>query len=113
MPSAEEAAHAAPVAAAASRDPVVDSLRGLAILLVIIAHVQLRVPLESGVVFRNLPRFVWELSCKNGNNAVRMFFVISGFLITETALRRWGPLQEIRAARFYRLRFARIAPTLL
>jgi len=42
---------------------------------------------------------------------VQIFFAVSGFLITTTALRRWGPGIDIAA--FYRLRFARIAPLLI
>jgi peptidoglycan/LPS O-acetylase OafA/YrhL len=44
---------------------------------------------------------------------VQVFFVISGFLITSTALRRWGSIAEVNVGDFYRLRFARIAPLLL
>jgi peptidoglycan/LPS O-acetylase OafA/YrhL len=47
----------------------------------------------------------------NGQQGVQIFFAVSGFLITSTALRRWGPGIDIRA--FYRMRFARIAPLLL
>ena len=42
-----------------------------------------------------------------------MFFAVSGFLITLTSLRRFGALAGMRPARFYRIRFARIAPLLL
>jgi peptidoglycan/LPS O-acetylase OafA/YrhL len=38
---------------------------------------------------------------------------VSGFLITSTALRRWGVLSNIRVRDFYLLRIARIAPLLL
>lgn len=49
----------------------------------------------------------------NGDNGVTVFFSISGFLITLTSLRRFGSLANMRAAVFYRIRFARIAPLLL
>jgi peptidoglycan/LPS O-acetylase OafA/YrhL len=42
-----------------------------------------------------------------------MFFALSGFLITTTALRRWGSLTRVNVRDFYVLRFARIAPLLL
>jgi peptidoglycan/LPS O-acetylase OafA/YrhL len=42
-----------------------------------------------------------------------VFFAISGFLITLTSLRRFGSLARMRASRFYRIRFARIAPLFL
>lgn len=41
-----------------------------------------------------------------------MFFVVSGFLITSTTLRRWGTLSAVNVHDFYQLRFARIAPLL-
>jgi len=42
-----------------------------------------------------------------------MFFVVSGFLITSLSLRRWGSLDRVPIAPFYRLRAARILPCLL
>jgi peptidoglycan/LPS O-acetylase OafA/YrhL len=42
-----------------------------------------------------------------------MFFVISGFLITSTSLRRWPTLSSLSVKDFYLLRFARIAPLML
>jgi peptidoglycan/LPS O-acetylase OafA/YrhL len=50
---------------------------------------------------------------RNGNYAVTMFFVISGFLITSNAERRWGGLSNIRVSTFYQFRAARIIPCLL
>jgi peptidoglycan/LPS O-acetylase OafA/YrhL len=44
---------------------------------------------------------------------VQIFFVVSGFLITSTALRRWGSVSAVSVREFYQLRFARIAPLLL
>jgi peptidoglycan/LPS O-acetylase OafA/YrhL len=49
----------------------------------------------------------------NGYYAVKVFFVISGFLITTNILRRWGSLSSVDVNAFYKLRFARIAPCLL
>ncbi len=48
-----------------------------------------------------------------GSYSVKVFFVVSGFLITSTILARWGSLEKIDVRAFYRLRFARIAPCLL
>jgi len=42
-----------------------------------------------------------------------MFFVISGYLITSNARRRWGWLGAINAPTFYVSRIARIMPCLL
>lgn len=91
---------------------VVDLLRGLSILLVILLHVQLRIPLQHTPLFEAAPAALWRLLCRNGNEGVRMFFVISGFLITTNSLRRWRTLPAIDVRRFYQLRFARIFPTL-
>lgn len=96
-----------------ARYPGVDALRGLSILLVILLHLQIRIPLETGALSSAAPRVVWSFFCRSGNDGVRMFFVISGFLITLTTLRRWQRLELVDSRRFYRLRFARIAPLLL
>lgn len=91
----------------------VDILRGLSILLVLMNHVHMRlfiarVPYTQGWPDQLVSALVW-----NGQPAVQIFFTISGFLITTTALRRWGNLANISIPGFYRLRFARIAPLLI
>jgi peptidoglycan/LPS O-acetylase OafA/YrhL len=50
---------------------------------------------------------------RNGDNGVTVFFAVSGFLITLTSMRRFGSLGQMQPAKFYRIRFARIAPLLL
>jgi peptidoglycan/LPS O-acetylase OafA/YrhL len=102
-----------PDTARPGRYALVDALRGVSIVLVILLHLQIRVPLEHSALFRNAPAVVWSFFCRSGSDGVRMFFVISGFLITLTALRRWERLDGLDARRFYQLRFARIAPLLL
>ncbi|MET0412286.1 MAG: acyltransferase [Polyangiaceae bacterium] len=96
-----------------SRNSYIDALRGLSIVLVVVLHVQIRVRLQDTFLFRHVSDILWAFWCRNGHNGVRIFFVISGFLITSTSLARWGSLQHIDARRFYQLRFARIAPPLL
>jgi peptidoglycan/LPS O-acetylase OafA/YrhL len=103
------ASSAAPIE---QRAAVIDLVRGVSLLLVILLHVQLRIPLQHTPLFEAAPTALWRLLCRSGNDGVRMFFVISGFLITTTSLRRWGSLPAIDVRRFYQLRFARIAPTL-
>jgi peptidoglycan/LPS O-acetylase OafA/YrhL len=91
---------------------VVDLLRGLAILFVLLNHVNMRlriarIPYGQGLPDQVLSSLVW-----NGQRGVQMFFAISGFLIASTSIRRWGNLGKIRPRDFYLLRFARIAPLL-
>jgi peptidoglycan/LPS O-acetylase OafA/YrhL len=91
----------------------IDLLRGLAIFLVLMNHVNMRlriakIPYTAGLPDQLVSSLVW-----NGQRGVQIFFVISGFLITSVTLRRWVPLSQIRVRDFYRLRFARIAPLLV
>ncbi len=91
----------------------IDLLRGLAILLVLMNHVNMRlrgakVPYTAGMSEQLVSSLVW-----NGQAGVQIFFAISGFLITSTSLRRWGSLPKVSVRDFYWLRFARIAPLLL
>jgi peptidoglycan/LPS O-acetylase OafA/YrhL len=91
----------------------VDVLRGLAILFVLMNHVNMRlfiahIPYTEGLPGQLVSSLVW-----NGQNGVQIFFAVSGFLITSTTLRRWGSLSAISVRDFYLLRIARIAPLLL
>lgn len=94
------------------RYPIVDAVRGLSILLVVLRHIQLRVSLEPGAAAGPAAHALWQMLCTNGNEGVRLFFVVSGFLITSTTIERWGALPAVRARHFYGLRLARIVPTL-
>ncbi|HTV87212.1 MAG TPA: acyltransferase [Dyella sp.] len=95
------------------RNPGIDLLRGLSILLVLLHHIGLRLPLRHGVLAGYVPLFVLNAINYNGYESVFVFFVISGFLITGNALRRWGGLGRLDARAFYARRFARIVPCLL
>ncbi|HEV2646177.1 MAG TPA: acyltransferase [Acidobacteriaceae bacterium] len=97
----------------AARFESVDLLRGLSILAVVLLHSWLRFFLNDVHVGTRLPRWLAQLLLRNGGNGVTIFFAISGFLITLTSLRRFGSLSRMQLGRFYRIRFARIAPLLL
>jgi len=91
----------------------VDVLRGLAILFVVLNHVHMRlaiadIPYVADTSKPLIASLVW-----NGQFGVQIFFAVSGFLITSTALRRWSVLSNLRLRDFYLLRVARIAPMLL
>jgi peptidoglycan/LPS O-acetylase OafA/YrhL len=91
----------------------IDLLRGLAIFLVLMNHVNIRLLGAKVPYTRFLPRQLVHLLVWNGQLGVQMFFVVSGFLITSITLRRWGQLSNVNLRGFYLFRFARIAPLLL
>ncbi len=95
------------------RSPRVDTLRGVSIILVLLHHFNIAYRMNDTALARILGWDFIHAVFRNGNYAVTMFFVMSGFLITSTADRRWGGLAHIRASTFYRFRAARIAPCLL
>ncbi len=97
----------------ASRNPGIDVLRGLAIVLVVLNHIGLRIPLARTPLSDFLPERLLVALNYNGYEAVVVFFVISGFLITGNALRRSRTLHDIRLGAFYWRRFTRIVPCLL
>ena len=109
MPSAESKN----IARSWARLDGVDLLRGLAIFFVLMNHVNMRllfakVPYTKGLPDQLVSSLVW-----NGQFGVQIFFAVSGFLITSTALRRWDSVARVNIRDFYILRFARIAPLLL
>ncbi len=91
----------------------VDLLRGLAIFFVLMNHVNIRLLLAKIPYTAGLPRQLIGSLVWNGQNGVQIFFAVSGFLITSTALRRWGKLSQVSLRGFYLTRFARIAPLLM
>jgi peptidoglycan/LPS O-acetylase OafA/YrhL len=99
---------AAPVAAGppgpgvGGRVPSLDGLRAVAIGLVVLAHLggSHRFPLSYSTANRFVP----------GELGVRVFFVLSGFLITGLLLTEQGRTGRISLARFYFRRTLRIFP---
>lgn len=95
------------------RNRQIDMIRGVAILLVLLNHFNIAYRLDdtslAGVFGWDAVRAV----ARNGNYGVTMFFVVSGYLITSNAERRWAGLANIGVRAFYTLRAARILPCLL
>ncbi|MGA9672082.1 MAG: acyltransferase [Terracidiphilus sp.] len=91
----------------------VDLLRGLAIFFVLMNHVHMRLLFAHVLYTKGLPRQLVSSLVWNGQFGVQIFFAVSGFLITSTAMRRWGSPARVSLRDFYVLRFARIAPLLL
>lgn len=95
------------------RNGRIDLLRGVSIVLVLLHHFNIVYSLDDTLLSRVLGRDLVHAVVRNGNYAVTMFFVVSGFLITSNAQARWGDLRGIDARAFYGLRAARIVPCLL
>ena len=95
------------------RQPGIDLMRGVCVLLVVLHHIHLRFLINRFEVKELLPEPVAKIIFWSGYFSVIAFFVISGFLITRLSLHRWGSLDQIDVRRFYWLRFTRIAPCLL
>jgi len=98
---------------ATQRFDTVDILRGGSILAVILLHIYIRMHFAGTQLDADLPPWLGHLLLRNGDNGVTVFFAVSGFLITFTSIKRFGSLAEMQPPRFYRIRFARIAPLLL
>ncbi len=100
---------------ASHRNWGIDCLRGLSILLVLLNHLGLgfRLPLRKSLLIEFVPQSVLNAVCFNGYEAVFIFFVISGFLISSRVLEQYGELHNIDWRGFYRRRAARILPLLL
>jgi peptidoglycan/LPS O-acetylase OafA/YrhL len=96
-----------------SRVDGIDCLRALAILTVLMNHVNMRLLGTKLHYLRGVPAPLANVLVWQGQAGVQIFFAVSGFLITATSIRRWGELSGLKVWDFYKLRFARIAPLLL
>jgi peptidoglycan/LPS O-acetylase OafA/YrhL len=95
------------------RNRQIDLIRGVSIVLVLLHHFNIAYRLDDTSLAK---AFGWDAIravVRNGNYGVTMFFVISGYLITSNANRRWGALATVDMRAFYGLRLARIVPCLL
>lgn len=96
------------------RNYKIDVLRGIAIILVLLHH--FNIPYKLQDTFLGVQVFGESLShlmARNGNYGVTLFFVISGFLITQHTLKRDRHLAQINIKDFYIRRIARIVPCLV
>jgi peptidoglycan/LPS O-acetylase OafA/YrhL len=84
-----------------------DGLRGLAVLLVLVSHLNLVVRRADLTGFAPVDRLL-----SGGFLGVDLFFVLSGFLITALLLREVGDTGDVRYGAFYGRRALRLLPPL-
>jgi len=101
------------IAKLTERNPGIDLVRGIAIIFVVIHHMSLRIPLAKTSLSAVLPHQLLQGLSWDGYEAVFVFFVVSGFLITRNLLTRWTALCRLNPRIFYARRAARIMPCLL
>ena len=87
-------------------------MRGLAIFLVLMNHVNMRLVLAKVPYTHGLAHWMVTPLFWNGQPGVQMFFAVSGFLITSISIKRWGALRDVKLGEFYWMRLARIGPLL-
>lgn len=86
-----------------TRNDTFDGIRGVAIILVVLSHSWTLVPLDRIRQFAPLDGLF-----RAGDQAVTVFFVLGGFLVTRTLLRRAESPDGIRPLRYFLQRFVRI-----
>ncbi|MFZ4860066.1 MAG: acyltransferase family protein [Desulfuromonadaceae bacterium] len=84
------------------RIPCLDGIRAISISLVLLAHF-------IGTVGQDVPKWILPFT-KMGNLGVRIFFVISGFLITTLLISEYKKTGTISLLKFYFNRTFRIFP---
>lgn len=91
-----------------SRNLIIDQLRGVAILIVFMAHMgTLSIP-KTGIGY-----YIHHAFFRNGYYGVIIFFTISGYLITSKLIDSRFDFRNISITNFYIKRIARIIPMLL
>lgn len=95
------------------RNVSIDIIRGLAILSVLLLHLNIHFSYSGTFLKEWLPGKLFSLLFWSGFYGVVIFFTLSGYLITLSALRKWGALFDVNVMQFYALRAARILPLLI
>ncbi len=90
------------VKSASKRIPCLDGIRAISITLVLLAHF-------IGTVGQDVPKWILPFT-KMGNLGVRIFFIISGFLITTLLISEYKKTGTISLLKFYFNRTFRIFP---
>lgn len=96
-----------------TRNIGIDVLRGISILAVVLLHLNIHLGLSDTYLKEVLPKKLFSLFFWSGFYGVVIFFTLSGYLITNSILNKWGTLSKIDLKRFYWLRFSRIIPLLV
>lgn len=96
-----------------SRNVGIDMLRGFSILTVILLHLNIRFSFTNTFLKEELTPKLFSLLFWSGFYGVVIFFTLSGFLITNSILKKWGSLSKIELRTFYWQRFSRIIPLLV
>jgi peptidoglycan/LPS O-acetylase OafA/YrhL len=90
-----------------SRIPSLDGLRAISILFVMISHLWGNLGTHNHLI---APRAVEIMALSLGGLGVKIFFVISGFLITSLLLNELGHSGRIHLVKFYFRRTFRLLP---
>lgn len=101
-----------PRCGSSARNPRIDVLRGVSILVVLLLHFTLSYRLGASPLAAIVGPKLLRALLINGNYGVTMFFTISGYLITSMSLARFGSPAGVRLRPFYAYRSARILPCL-
>lgn len=91
----------------------IDVLRGLSILTVILLHLNIHFGISDTFLKVLLPKKLFSLFFWSGFYGVVVFFTLSGYLITNSIIKKWGTLSKIDLKTFYWQRFSRIIPLLI
>lgn len=88
------------------RDPWLDILRGIAVLMVVLAHLELPGSAAPSIVTHTLAFF----SSAGGRAGVDLFFVLSGFLVSGLLFKEFDSSGQVKAGRFLIRRGFKIYP---